>query len=235
MSQLKSPINKITCIELQALLDNAESLQAVLRKFNPTPSSGNYRTLMKRIERDGLDLTKLIENRHKFMSKLSVSRRSAIGPQLTTSSKVCKCTLKKKLRREGLLPNHCAICLLKDTWQGSPIVLQLDHINGNNTDNSLTNLRWLCPNCHSQTSTFCGKNKQVAPKAKVELKKRRRKFDISGPELEKLTLLHPLTAIGQMFDVSDNAVRKRCKQLKVNPSPYRRGYWTTSDARVAKR
>jgi 5-methylcytosine-specific restriction endonuclease McrA len=38
------------------------------------------------------------------------------------------------------------------------ISLQLDHINGIRTDNRLENLRLLCPNCHSQTETFCGKN-----------------------------------------------------------------------------
>lgn len=51
----------------------------------------------------------------------------------------------------------CA-CGLTDIWQGSFIVLQMDHINGNSCDNRLDNLRWLCPNCHSQTETFCGKN-----------------------------------------------------------------------------
>jgi hypothetical protein len=39
-------------------------------------------------------------------------------------------------------------------WQNKPIVLHLDHINGNNKDNRLKNLRWLCPNCHQQTETW---------------------------------------------------------------------------------
>jgi hypothetical protein len=47
---------------------------------------------------------------------------------------------------------------------GSPLTLQLDHKNGDNTDNRLENLRILCPNCHSQTHTFSGGNKRVNDK-----------------------------------------------------------------------
>lgn len=48
--------------------------------------------------------------------------------------------------------NKC-LCGLSE-WQGYPIMLELDHINGKHSDNSRENLRILCPNCHSQTPTF---------------------------------------------------------------------------------
>ena len=51
---------------------------------------------------------------------------------------------------------ECSICGL-NKWQGEDITLQVDHINGNHYDNRLENLRLLCPNCHSQTSTFGNK------------------------------------------------------------------------------
>ena len=66
--------------------------------------------------------------------------------------------LKQKLIREGYLQNKCSICGICE-WMGSQIVCELDHINGNRYDNFLENLRILCPNCHSQTKTYCGKNK----------------------------------------------------------------------------
>lgn len=47
-------------------------------------------------------------------------------------------------------------------WNGKEAPLELDHINGVRLDNSLKNLRILCPNCHAQTDTYCGKNKQGA-------------------------------------------------------------------------
>jgi len=69
--------------------------------------------------------------------------------------------LKIRLLREGLLEAKCygEGCGLTE-WRGQPISLQLDHINGDNLDHRIENLRLLCPNCHSQTETFAGKNKR---------------------------------------------------------------------------
>jgi hypothetical protein len=55
---------------------------------------------------------------------------------------------------------HCEgpDCLVKDTWNGKPIVLHFDHINGDRRDHRPENVRWLCPNCHSQTETYAGRN-----------------------------------------------------------------------------
>ena len=66
--------------------------------------------------------------------------------------------LKQRLIHEGLLEYKCAICGISE-WNGAPLSLQLDHINGINDDHRLENLRFLCPNCHSQTDTYAGKNK----------------------------------------------------------------------------
>ncbi|MGE0542259.1 MAG: HNH endonuclease [Dehalococcoidia bacterium] len=65
--------------------------------------------------------------------------------------------LKHRLLTDGLLVNQCAICGISE-WCGKPLTLHLDHINGKNNDDRLENLRLLCPNCHSQTDTYCGGN-----------------------------------------------------------------------------
>ena len=61
--------------------------------------------------------------------------------------------LKVRLINEGYIDPVCDICR-RQYWIGESIPLQLDHINGNNDDNSLENLRLLCPNCHAQTPQY---------------------------------------------------------------------------------
>lgn len=65
--------------------------------------------------------------------------------------------VKKRIIRAGLIKNECSKCGLGNEWQGEPITLQLDHINGINNDHRLENLRILCPNCHTQTKTYGSK------------------------------------------------------------------------------
>ena len=67
--------------------------------------------------------------------------------------------LKERIIKEGIIPYECAICGNKGEWLGEKLVLQLDHINGEHYDHRKENLRFLCPNCHSQTTTYSGKNK----------------------------------------------------------------------------
>ena len=61
--------------------------------------------------------------------------------------------------RALIAPFRCARCGNEGEWLGEPLTLQLDHANGRYDDNRLENLRWLCPNCHSQTPTFAGRGK----------------------------------------------------------------------------
>jgi len=66
--------------------------------------------------------------------------------------------LKIRLLKEGLLKNICAECGLVGEWNGKKLEMELDHIDGIKSNHALKNLRMLCPNCHSQTDTYCSKN-----------------------------------------------------------------------------
>jgi hypothetical protein len=67
--------------------------------------------------------------------------------------------LKKRLLKEGLKENKCDICGITE-WNNKELSMQLDHIDGDSHNHKFDNLRMVCPNCHSQTHTYCGKNKK---------------------------------------------------------------------------
>lgn len=67
-------------------------------------------------------------------------------------------SIKNYIVNNKIVENKCTICSLEPIWNGKPLTLQLDHINGDHYDNRIENLRLICPNCHTQTDTFTGRN-----------------------------------------------------------------------------
>ena len=68
-------------------------------------------------------------------------------------------TVRRALKEHTEIPYECAICKMPPFWNGLPLVLTMDHIDGDSHNNELSNLRWVCPNCDRQSPTYCGKNK----------------------------------------------------------------------------
>lgn len=66
--------------------------------------------------------------------------------------------LKQRLIQEGVKKNQCEKCGISN-WNGSPLKMELHHLDGNRTNHSLNNLQMICPNCHSQTTNYRAKNK----------------------------------------------------------------------------
>ena len=83
----------------------------------------------------------------------SINKQMIESGEKTTGSSVRKFLLQRAEFK-------CEICSLPSEWQGNPLTLQIDHIDGNSDNNSLDNLRALCPNCHTQTETWCARNKK---------------------------------------------------------------------------
>lgn len=84
-------------------------------------------------------------------------QRTPIEEFLVPEVKTSRAYLKHRIFEEGLMEASCSVCHLYE-WQDQPIPIDLDHINGDKTDNRLENLRPLCANCHRQTPTWAGKN-----------------------------------------------------------------------------
>lgn len=108
------------------------------------------------MERFGFSPCAWIEARRRGV--LQAYARQLAAPFFAARCKARR-TVRKRLLEEGILRHECYECGITH-WFGKALTLQLDHINGINDDNRIENLRMLCPNCHSQTDTFSGKNRR---------------------------------------------------------------------------
>jgi len=141
--------------KLCEIIFNSSSMAEVIKtaiEHNPTITSKEIKKQVKKLD---IDTSHWKRKRvHKIKSGTSLKELC-----VENSWYSAKTRLKERLLEEGVLNNECVECGVGDFWNGKPLVLQLDHINGNNRDHRIENLRILCSNCHSQTSTFSGKNK----------------------------------------------------------------------------
>lgn len=81
-----------------------------------------------------------------------------IGPKVEINKIKTRAGIRKRIVRDNLIPYECGGCGISE-WVGKKLSLHLDHIDGDAWNHELSNLRFLCPNCHSLTDTYTGKNK----------------------------------------------------------------------------
>lgn len=115
-------------------------------------------TIQKCCEKFKISRTNIKEAREKGFLEI---RNPTLSDEKVFVEKGClpRQCIKKRILEKQLLKYECECCGIGDEWNGETLVLQLDHINGVNNDDRLENLRFLCPNCHSQQHTYAGKNK----------------------------------------------------------------------------
>lgn len=142
---------------LTKAVQGAVSLSDVVEKMGLLKSGGNYKTLKRAMLNAGLDYDGL-SKKGKASANRTSKKKIDVAMAFTVNSTHDRSTLKALLIKNKLIRYECAVCKLNDSWQGKPLVLHLEHKNGVNTDNRLQNLEFLCPNCHSQTSTYAGRN-----------------------------------------------------------------------------
>jgi 5-methylcytosine-specific restriction endonuclease McrA len=233
MSKKRSIIWTIQKDVLQELFDNSNSFVEVLIKLNLNGYSGNHRTLNERIKIDNLDLSKLKVNRKNLIKNINKKKSLSLDSILIENSKYKNnSNLKTRLLESKILKYECSICKNNGYWLNKPVTLQLDHINGVSNDNQLKNLRLLCPNCHSQTDTFSGRNAQKINLCKLCNNKypgygkickncfnSKRKTKIKWPKLDTLLKIckkQPLTKVALEIGCSDNAIRKHLQKNNIN-------------------
>lgn len=142
--------------ELSAAVRSSRSFAQVLRALG-LPGGGNQARVKERVQALGLDTSHFVGQAWRRGSKTPMTPRRPLSELLTEGRSVSTNALKLRLIREGVKRHRCERCL-RTAWNGRPIPLELDHINGRRNDNRLENLRVLCPNCHAQTDTYRGRN-----------------------------------------------------------------------------
>ncbi|MEK6878143.1 MAG: hypothetical protein AABY22_00970, partial [Nanoarchaeota archaeon] len=148
--------------EIHEIIKQSISLIDVLTKLNERPSTYNYKCLKEALQKYCIDTSHFIRKRNPVPKIAGNIHDQLIVRETNYSSD----RLKKRLIEENLLQERCYIdkCPIQSPiWLDEYLSFHLDHINGNHFDNRLENLRLLCPNCHSQTSTYCGKNNKKEP------------------------------------------------------------------------
>lgn len=136
------------------------SVTGVLRLLGLRIAGGTHYHISKRMRAFGIDtshFTGSAHNRGKASGRrVPPERRLVVLPPGTTRMPGDR--LLRALLAIGR-PERCGECGLPAIWNGKPLRLQVDHINGDFLDNRQENPQLLCPNCHSQTPTF-GKRKR---------------------------------------------------------------------------
>lgn len=131
----------------------ATSMSDVVRILRRSPGGQTQATLRRRVDELGLDTSHFKRTKERSPSK-SIE-------QLLRERKNHGSSFKRRLFASGLKERFCEECGISE-WRGGPAPLELDHINGDNTDNRLENLAILCANCHRLTPTH-SRGTYVAP------------------------------------------------------------------------
>lgn len=143
--------------QLRDAISTSTSVREALIKLGVSPLGGNYAVIHKAIKQYNIDTTHFTGQSHQKGKRLP--SKSALNDYLTNKKPINSFRLKNRLLREGILTPVCSRCH-NTTWLDQPIPLELDHIDGDSSNNTLQNLRLLCPNCHAFTPTYRGKNQE---------------------------------------------------------------------------
>lgn len=145
--------------DLRSAVAASTSIAGVIRHLDLKVGGSVYVLMKERIAQLGLDTSHFTGQAwNRGLSVTTWPGRPLSEILVENSDYRTTSSLRARLVKEGLRDARCALCGLTQ-WNGRPAPLQLDHINGIRTDNRLENLRLLCPNCHAQTDTWCGRNR----------------------------------------------------------------------------
>ena len=149
---------------LQELCKDSYSYAEVLRKAGRQQGGGAQATLKKKIEEFNIDISHFTGERWQLspnQAPQNYKEKYSLNEVFKKDSFVTQKILRGYIERHHILDYHCQICSCDGNWQNGVISLEVHHIDGDNTNNEISNLQYLCPNCHALTENYRGKNKAL--------------------------------------------------------------------------
>ena len=164
--------SKYTKKLLAPIVKEATSIAEVLDELDLKYSGGNYRNIKGHITRHNIDMSHFTGSRWNKGKTVdtspAVKRITGLisykdSDVFKKNSHIQNRDLIKRLLKEGKKYAceivKCSLCGIENpTWAEKPLKLHLDHIDGIKNNNERSNLRFICPNCHQQTTTWGNKN-----------------------------------------------------------------------------
>ncbi|MFD3999388.1 HNH endonuclease signature motif containing protein [Streptomyces rubiginosohelvolus] len=141
---------------LRETVEVSRSVAELLRRLGRR-DNGHQRALVRRwVAEEGLSTSHFLGQAHqRDRPGPTPAKRPEEALVKHTSGFRTKTSLLRRALREIGTPEQCEGCGTGPVWHGSPITLEIDHVNGDWSDDRAENLRLLCPNCHAVTNTWC--------------------------------------------------------------------------------
>lgn len=219
---------------IKKLAMESDSVLDLLKKLNRGLGGSSHTHLSRQLKKHNIDTSHFTRKKNKINA--SEKRKLSADFYLVEDRYDGRRTKAHHLRRSLLeidVPYKCNKCGLEDEWQGLKLVLEVDHIDNVNTNNKLENLRFLCPNCHSQRSNALEKTKVIVDKnvcvcgKQIKLsknifcsrecfnKEKIKKGRSSEEIIYSFKKYKNFVQTAKFFNISDVALRKNCLRLGI--------------------